>query len=539
MPTHIINIVGNTLFGTVEGFVTKPLATIIDAPLSDILLRKPKYTGRGLVGYYSGAIRGISMGTRRAFNILKTGFDPEELENPSKWEQAAISPWKSETASVIIEAPGRFLKAADALFKGIWEEARKTELAVNKVYSKGKSIKRILTEAEEIINKDPAIMEEASHWGRWETFNEAPGKFAKWLIKGREIFPPLRPIIPFVNIASNLMKRGLIDYSPLGFIRKIKNPDSAIQYSRATLGTGLMLSGYMLYKSGDLTLGAPKTMGERNRFYDIEGKQPWSIKIKNSWFPIRRLEPFCYPFLIGGIIGKALEEGKLKEKDAEDQILNTAGEVGRMLINSSYLNTAVNLLEGMSGYREPGEMIKQTMEGTVGGLVPYSSALRNIAYLLDPEVKEAKLGTVEKLTANLPGLSKKVPARLTQFGAPAERPGGKPRGALPIVPTKIPEDPLREELARLEVNIGFPGQKIMEKKLSDEEYRKYKEIAGKETETILKRVVFSDGYKKLEDKVKKAIVDKAIDRARKIARMKLFRWLKENNLLGKWKNKNR
>jgi len=527
LPTHVINIVGNTLFGTTEAFVTRPIATVLDVPLSRILQRNKTYTARGALGYYTGMVRGIPMGVRRALNILKTGFEPEELTSPSKWDQAVISPWKKEGVSIAIEAPGRALKAADALFKGIWEEARKTELAVNKAYSKGKSIKQVLTEAEQIIQTDPYIIDEATHWGRWQTFNEAPGKFAKWLIKGRDVFPPLRPLIPFVNIASNLLRRGNIDYSPAGFVRNIKNPELAAQYARAALGTGLMATGYLLYKSSNLTLGAPKTVGEKNRFYDIEGKQPWSVKIKDSWLPIRRFEPFCYPFLIGGILGKQIEDRKLEDKNAEDFIFNAAGEVGRMLINSSYLNTLVNLLEGMAGYREPGEMVKQTMEGTLGGLIPYSAELRNIAYMIDPEVKEAKLGTVEKLISNIPGLSKKVPARLTQFGEEMERPGGRLRGILPIVPTEIPKDPVRKELARLEIDIGFPTGTIKGRNLSEDEYRKYKELAGKETETILTRVINHSRYEALNDKAKKDLIGKAINKARENARLKLFRWLKQ------------
>ena len=142
--------------------------------------------------------------------------------------------------------------------------------------------------------------------------------------------------------------------------------------------------------------------------------------------------------------------------------------------------------------------------------------------------------------ANLPALSKKVPARLTEFGEPMKRSGGELRGALPIVPTKIPEDPLRQELARIEVNIGFPGKTIRGKELSDEEYRKYKEIAGQETETILKRVVLHPRYNKLRDSAKKALIDKAINKARKTAKSKFFRWLKESGInLSEWINENK
>jgi hypothetical protein len=534
IPTHLVNLTGNFLKGSVESFVIKPLSSITDIPVSKLKGVPRQFTKESILGYYAGTIHGLEKGILKAFEVFKNGFAPEELINPNKWDIPSLPVWKSPIAQYTLELPTRALKAADTLFKGIWEEARKMELGIRKLQEteglKNKSLREIFEEARKIAENDPNIIEQASYWGKWMTFNEAPGKFTKIILKLRRDVPVLTPIIPFVRIAGNLLKQGNIEYSPVGFIKLSGPPELAAQYARAALGTGLMTLGYIWYKAGNMTLGTPRSPGERQRFYDIEKKQPYSIKIGDKWFPIRWIEPFCYPFLIGAIIGKNIEEGKMNEKSAETIIMTAAAETGRMLVNASYLNGLSNLIEMPWGYRDPSESMKQMIENVAGGLVPFSALLRNITYALDPEIKEAKISIPETLAANIPGLSKMVEPRLTIFGEPVERPGGKLRAVLRAVPTEIPKDVLSNELSRLEINITFPSKKVMGIELDDEDYRKLKTIAGQRTKEALQRLVSSAYYHRLPDEWKKKLIMRTVNQARDIARIEFLRQTKLKDL---------
>ena len=534
IPSHLVNFTGNLIKGDVEAFAIKPLSAIIDIPLSKLKGVPRQFTKESILGYYAGVIHGVEKGILKAFEVFKNGFDPEELMSPNKWDIPTLPVWKSPIAQYTLELPTRALKAADTLFKGMWEEARKMELGIRKLQEteglKNKSLREIFEEARKIAENDPNIIEQASYWGKWMTFNEAPGKFTRIVLKLRRDVPILTPIIPFVRIAGNLLKQGNIEYSPAGFIKLSGPPELAAQYARAALGTGLMTLGYIWYKAGNMTLGTPRSPGERQRFYDIEKKQPYSIKVGDKWFPIRWIEPFCYPFLIGAIIGKNIEEGKMNEKSADAIIMTAAAETGRMLVNASYLNGLSNLVEMPWGYRDPAESMKKMIENVAGGLIPFSALLRNITYALDPEIKEAKISIPETLAANIPGLSKMVEPRLTIFGEPVERPGGKLRAVLRAVPTEIPKDVLSNELSRLEINITFPSKKVMGIELDDEDYRKLKTIAGQKTKEALQRLVSSAYYHRLPDEWKKKLIMRTVDRARDLARIEFLRQTKLKDL---------
>ena len=506
--TYVVNFLGNSLFGTVESGWVRPVSFLLDTPISKIRKVEPTYTSKSLIGYYGGALRGIRNGAYKFFKILKTGVDPEELINPSKWTQLRMSPWEAKYVKIkiplvktekiikvperarkflipfgkIIDIPTRLLKATDAFFKGIFEEARKFELAVPKVWKEGKTLRQILLEAERLARTDPDIAEKAVQFGRWVTFQDAPGKVTQWVIRGRDTIPGFRYVVPFVNIASNLFKRGFFDYAPPGLAKGIyqiivKDPKGAETAARGMFGTILMLLGAIKYLEGDLILEPPRTKAERDAFYR-QGKQPWSVKFGDRYVGIRRVEPFIYPFISGALLVDSYIKAKINKAKFHELIFSTAQKLGEFATDATYLFGLNQLWEAFnSPWDEKGEQFMEWIINVGVSYLPFRRALWSIVRSLNPEVPEPT--PLERFKAMIPFLSKKARKRLTVWGEPAKYVTGAKGAFLPVASSEITKDPVETELERLDLIIGFPSRTIQGKRLDDTTYRIYLKISGR------------------------------------------------------------
>jgi len=547
--THLVNLLGNTLFGTVESFVVRPIAFLLDTPLSKLRGVAPRHTSKSMVGYYGGMLRGLKIGIDRFWQTMKTGFDPEEILYPSKWQQLRQVPWETKFVRMpgkisevpgwlqpwlrgtgkVINIPTRLLKAADTFFKGIFEEARKFELIVPKVWSKNKTLRQLILEADELARSNPLEWsDEAIQFGRWMTFQDAPGKITSWVIRGRDTVPGLRYIIPFVNIASNLLKRGFIDYSPVGLTKGIqeiviKNPKAAETTARGLFGTLVMLGGVLKYLDGSITLGAPPNRAERDAFYR-QGKQPWSVKIGDRWVGIRRLEPFIYPFLSGALIADAVHKGKLNDKNTEEIIADAAQKIGQFVTDASYLYGLSRIYRALNpSWESEGSEFLAWLQQLGTGFLPYSNALRSIATAINPEVPARDLSTQEVFESIIPFLRKKIKKRLTVWGEPAKYVTGAPGTFLPVATSEITTDDTENELMRLDYSPGFPSKPSG---MDDNSYRAYLVLSGRLSKLAVSYLIHQPAYYQADDNTKRKMIANTISAVRKQVRQQYFGYFK-------------
>jgi len=546
--THLVNLLGNTLFGTVESLVVRPISFLLDIPISKLTGIPRNYTKKEIIGYYGGLLRGLKIGTERFFRTLWTGFDPEEILYPSKWEQLRQSPWGAEFvkipgigikkipkliqpilrgAETPITLPTRLLKAADVWFKGVFEEAKKFERAFPRVWNENKTLRQVILEADEMARTDPTLLDEAVQFGRWMTFQDAPGKVTNAIIRLREGFPGIRYIIPFVNIASNLMKRGFIDYAPPGLAKGVyqvvvKDPKAAETVARGLVGTIITLAGAIKYLEGDLILEPPRTKAERDAFYR-QGKQPWSIKFGDRYVGIRRVEPFIYPFFIGALIVDALQKGRMNENKAIETLGNAVQKIGEFATDASYLYGLNRLWEAFNAdWSEKGEPLLRWVDSVSVGFLPYASALRSIATAINPEVPEPTNEFVQAIKSILPWTRKEVKKRLTVWGEPAKYVTGAPGTFLPIATSEVTSDSVELELERLDHVIGFPSRVIQGRKLDDATYRIYLRISGRMARLAIDKLIHHPFYVQADDNTKRKLIDAVVEETRRATREALF-----------------
>lgn len=82
---------------------------------------------------------------------------------------------------------------------------------------------------------------------------------------------------------------------------------------------------------------------------------------------------------------------------------------------------------------------------------------------------------------------------------------------------------LSAELVRLKIGMGFPGTSVYGIELTNPEYKRFKEQAGKEIANTLTKIVSSPGYISKKDIVKIGLIEKEIDRRKEKVKIKLFK----------------
>ena len=532
VPTQIVNFLGNLTMGAMEGLFVKPVSYILEMPVKavkNIVSKEKQPLISPLLGYYQGLGRGFLRGLGRAFRTIKTGFDPEEMVNPSKWERIIPSPWTASEKKVVrgvgrvIETPTNLLKAVDSFFDTMFREARVTELAYKKVWNPSKSLKKISEEAARILEDLPEdLLKEAQRYADYITHKDPADRITKVFLQLKRI-PVFEPIIPFVRVAGALVRKGVIDYGPAGLVKLKGSPQKAEQIARSLLGTLILASGALLYKLGYVETAPPKTRGERQKFYEL-GKQAWSLKIptKDGWYylPVRRADVIALPFMIGALIAKNIEEGKLKGKKVDEIIFNTAAELGKLITDASYLEGIERLYNAFAGYGERGEELERLLAQTAAGFVPFGNLLEDIAITLDPEIAEREFGSI--LLAKIPGLRERAKKRLGVFGEPVEYMTAPLGTWFPFAPSKHTDDPVWLELERLDHTIGFPSRRLKGKRLSDEEYRAYLTVSGNIIRDVLEDLIHTDYYQNLSDNDKRKSIDRVVREVRSLVAENLF-----------------
>jgi hypothetical protein len=266
---------------------------------------------------------------------------------------------------------------------------------------------------------------------------------------------------------------------------------------------GAVLALYILQKcdAGEITGAAPDSITEREAFYR-QGKKAWSIRLGDTWYQYRRIEPFNTAIASVAIAYDNIKNAK-DEETATEIFGNMAEGLAENIIDSSYAQSITNVLDRFGGR-------KGMVQRQLSTLIPYSSFWRSInrAYEAATEdsakVRETRSllgafsqtlppGTLEKL-----GLDKPK-AKLNVWGEEITIEGGVFRQWLPYKWAKEIDDPVEKELERLGVYPGLPKQTVTikdeEVKLPDDLYREYVISVGHKMKKALDGIVSQGGYR--------------------------------------------
>ena len=258
-------------------------------------------------------------------------------------------------------------------------------------------------------------------------------------------------ILPFTKTPANLAMRGF-EYSPAGFVKTFNDFANTKKTNKGTMtnadisrflgdlsknitGTGMILLGYSLAKSGIITGGYSENENERN-WQKLKGYQPNAFHIGNKYYTYDWAQPSSIPLIIGTAIYEGMNKMEKEEASEYEALTQGAKSLGQGLINASDAWFNLSPLQSVSNILGGGE------NASYGNTSPATNILKTLAeypQTLIPAVSGATARTndttirntydstsyantyVNKMKSKIPGLSKTLPASYDVWGRERKR----------------------------------------------------------------------------------------------------------------------
>jgi len=506
IPTHVVNTVSNTLWLSFQ-IPHRVLTTSLEAVAATLKRRPREQFFNETLPFLGGMVKGTKRGKKAVWDVIR--FNKIQ-EAESKWAQEvgfALGAWDRSNNKFVrgvgkaITVPTKGLRAMDVMANAIGYQA---EL---QAYARRASNKKGLTgsarkQFEINFLKDPPAdaHKTALEFGKYVTFMSDPGKISSWIIQGREQIPGGRLIIPFVNTIGNLLKRGVEMTPGVGLlISKGQKPTEVV----AKQIEGLLVGMYAWEKFdvGEITGAPPKNKAEYDAFYRA-GKKPWAIKMGDKWVEYRRVEPFNT--ILATVASVRENYANAKGDDSKSEILfNMANDIKNNYLESSYLQGATRFMNRRGEFKKfPPQL--------ASSLVPFSGFWRSINRAIEAggegtaKVREGN-DWLRAFSQVIPGISGKMPAKITVWGEEVELEGGVFRQWLPYRWSTDRKDITEDSLAALERYPGLPQKTFTHKReevrFDDDIYREMVIYGGSRAKKHLDRFFSNEGIqKRIEDK---------------------------------------
>ena len=508
--THVVNSLSNTLTSLLqipERAVAGAIGKLHGG--EKVLLREPLYQA-------AGWIQGVKEGLRSFWRVVKTGEPIDPMTKIEASRHKAISGVKGE----FVRIPGRMLMAEDELFKSI---ARRSELNAQAIRTAVQEGAENPTgrAAELLANPTPKMTQAADDAARYITFSKPLGEAGTAVQKIANTHPAFRVIVPFIRTPTNIVKFAgerspfaLLSENVRGAIKK-GGADRDIQLARMAVGTGVGAYVTYLAADGHITGGGPSDPDLKRSLRDT-GWQPYSIKIGDEYHAYNRLEP------LGIILGVSADMAEIHDYiKSDDEKKNLASMIAKSvannLTNKTFLRGITDLVNTLSDPDRHGERWLQSLAGTA---VP--TGVAQVARNQDPVLRETET-VLDKIKSRIPGYSQDLPPRRNAFGEPIILEGGVGPDLLsPIYTSKVKNDPVYNEIARLKLDIAMPEKKVFDVKLDAREYDQYVVAQGQLAKTQLDALVGSPTYQSLPDWARGDAIKSIVERARKVARVQMI-----------------
>lgn len=512
--THVVNMLSNTLTSVAQ-IPEHAAAAGIGAARRVVNRDAVDRVTFGEVGSRAvGMLQGAKEGAREFARALRTGEASDFVSKVEDQGQKAISGLKGE----VIRIPTRLLTAEDELFKGMARRMELTGLAMRQAQGEGLKGDALRTRSAELIaNPTDDMMQSALDYGRYVTFQSPLGDIAGGVSRMTQSHPVLKLVLPFVRTPTNLFKFAA-ERSPAAPLLKEWRRDFAaggakrdLAVARAMVGSGFGAMFAEAAVQGHIT-GSPPSDQNRYRQLQATGWQPYSVKIGDTYYSYKRLDPFA--LTIGAAADMAtLGDGMTDAEREEGAGLIVASILGN-LSNKTWMSGVSDLMEALSDPERSGGTFVKRLAGSL--TVP--TGVSQLARWLDPTMREAP-DTQSYIQSRIPGLSDNLLPKRDIWGAPIVSQGGLGPDILsPIWTSKQTDDPVLDALLADNLKLGKLSRKVGGRKLSDVEYDQYQSVAGPLMHDQIAELLTSPEWGSLDQEGRQDELDKTAKATRAIAR---------------------
>lgn len=340
-------------------------------------------------------------------------------------------------------------------------------------------------------------------------------------------------LFPFAKTPTNIATT-IVHHSPLGLagkqfrtnLKRVLAREATVAQQRMvaervgdfSVGTGLMLLGYLKGKKGEMTGFYPPD--ERTRAqWEAEGKQEGAIKANGNWVQVNRISPVGNLLTIGASLADV-------ERGSSGVLAMAIGSLSAPLsavVDLPMVQGLSNIVDIANPQATPAQKedaASRVVGGTLSGAVPFSGLLRSTAQAMDPMVREARtdgrMATVlNRVQAGIPFASERLPERVDALGKPIERGGtALERFASPLQRKQdlTTTDPVRAALHKANVVVGRLSRRKGE---GMQEYHDRATAIGSTVESVVGRVAESEPYQRIDtmsvDRIRRGLEAADID----------------------------
>lgn len=499
--THVVNTVGNAITQTLG---------LTERGIASLFVRGAKGRVRAQA---AGMLKSIPEAFRAAREAYKTEISPFATKLELRPRQAI--PGK---LGRIIRMPGRALMAEDAAFQTIARRGAMNRLAYEQGWEQGLRGENLTKYVDDVTRLKPdELMEKASKEAGYFTFTREPGRLGQFFQNLANLrYPgtdvrPLRLILPFIRTPSNILAFSM-ERTPLGYVafKSVREAirqggeTKALALTRMGLGTGIMGVSWAMWNNETLTGAPPADPRERSVWY-AAGRQPYSLRIGDTWVSYNRMEPFGQ--IMSWVADASQAISQERPETVQDAGLAALGGFVEALTDKTYLSGMGDFFDLVS---DPGRYMARWGQRLAGGLIPFSSAMRQFERAGDPTLRDG-------LFAGIPGLSGFAESRLDVFGNPIELPGPISGLISPARMAEAVEDPTATAMLERTVLPSRPSKALthrgIEAKLTPEQHREYQQVRGRLLKQWIDLVVDREDWEELPEERQKKLLEMAKSRA--------------------------
>ena len=552
LKTHVVNITSNAsvaLYSIPQKYLEAGISKALYG--GDVSMAEAN-------AYAFGLTQGLGDAVRMAVLGRSSSEMGEQLGAFTKIENQYESPFSPSAVGVdpasalghgfaylgkAVELPGTLLGREDLFFKAIAYRMEINALAARTARAEGLEGAEFGARVQEIVADPPeSLSMEALDAAHYKTFTQPLGKLGRDFQRLRSQSMTLKIIVPFLRTPVNIMKMTFQN-TPLALVSSGIRADIAAGGPRASqalarIGSGTILMAAVAKLTAEgLITGAGPSDDDQARNLRQAGIMPYSIKVGEKRIVYSRLDP------IGSLMGIAASTAEiladLNNEDGDELALAGVLAIADNLASKTYMSGTTEFIAAIDS-RNPTSDLSKYFARQAGGLVPYSSLLRNVAQTGDPIYRDTKVQGGDSryvdyfytlrnsMASNIPGLSSKLPPRRDMWGEPMTRESGVGWGydfISPMAARQESTDPVDRAMVENHVESSYPSRSIRGVKLTPEEYSDFSEKAGKLAKDMLDRIVAAPGFKRLpggKQSLKSDLMKDAILRARKAARAQMM-----------------
>lgn len=505
------NIIGNTLFGTVDN-LSNVVATPIDK-LTSKLTGMRTTTLPSLKGQFKSGLEGA----KHTIEDVRLGIDTSSASTQFDLPNKRI--FETKVFNALDKATKTGLQLGDRPFyKAAYDDVLRQQMKLSKATEP----------TQEMIEQAHKIAQQRTYQDVNALTNAF--KMVQTALNGGRNFGLGNIVVPFVKTPANILKRA-IEYSPIGVEKAIREAFNigkgtfdqktfVDSIARSVTGTALIMVGYDIAKRGIIT-------GSGNKDKDVAaferglGKNDFAFKYGDNYYTYDWAQPASMALAVGADI-------YLKGKDrteAENVVFDAVKSGGETLFKQSLLQGVQRFMGGYS----PIDNLANTAINAPTQFVPTLS--KQITQVTDPTQRStystSNLGTGWNLIkAKIPWASKTLQPKVNTFGNTVQHYQGdnslfniflNPGNYTEFKPNRVQKEIMRIFETTGEKDIfpkvspkyfTFKGEKIT---LTPEEITGFQRTMGKATEARMNRLISNNDYALRSNESKAKALARAIE----------------------------